>query len=98
VNQTLYFQAYYPNTAIDAVLTDTVDLREYVPDGCRDLLDMEANDLRSEIPAISRWSNNLDSQYWDSFSVGIDVSGVETLVTIWIQTKPGLIYSRILKR
>jgi DNA modification methylase len=31
-----------------------VDLHEYIPDSCRDLLDMEANDLRSEIPALAR--------------------------------------------
>jgi len=41
----------FPNT--DALLTETPDLREYVPDRCRDLLDMEANDLRSEIPALA---------------------------------------------
>ncbi|MFD1599342.1 DNA-methyltransferase [Halobellus rarus] len=35
-------------------MTDTVDLREYVPDSCRDLLDMEANELRSEVPALAR--------------------------------------------
>jgi hypothetical protein len=35
-------------------MTETVDLREYVPDSCRDLLDMEANDLRSEVPALAR--------------------------------------------
>jgi hypothetical protein len=35
-------------------MPESVDLREYVPDSCRDLLDMEANDLRSEIPALAR--------------------------------------------
>ena len=35
-------------------MPESVDLREYIPDSCRDLLDMEANDLRSEIPALAR--------------------------------------------
>lgn len=35
-------------------MPENPDLREYVPDSCRDLLDMEANDLRSEIPALAR--------------------------------------------
>lgn len=29
-------------------------LREYIPDSCEELLDLEANDLRSEIPALAR--------------------------------------------
>jgi len=35
-------------------MSEAVDLREYVPDSCRDLFDKEANDLRSDIPALAR--------------------------------------------
>lgn len=35
-------------------MPEAPDLRKYVPDSCQDLLDMEANDLRSEIPALAR--------------------------------------------
>jgi DNA modification methylase len=35
-------------------MSEAVDLREYVPESCRDLLDKEANDLRSDIPALAR--------------------------------------------
>jgi len=35
-------------------MRDPVDLVEYVPESCRDLLDKGANDLRSDLPALAR--------------------------------------------
>lgn len=35
-------------------MTEYADLREYVPDSCRDLLEMEDRELKSEIPALAR--------------------------------------------
>ncbi|PSP67406.1 methyltransferase [Halobacteriales archaeon QH_6_68_27] len=35
-------------------MSEDVDLREYVPESCRDLLGKEANELRSNIPALAR--------------------------------------------
>jgi DNA modification methylase len=35
-------------------MSEDVDLREYVPESCRDLLRKEANELRSDIPALAR--------------------------------------------
>jgi len=35
-------------------MPDSPDLREYVPESCHDLLEMEDNELKSEIPALAR--------------------------------------------
>jgi hypothetical protein len=35
-------------------MPESVDLREYIPNSCRDRLDREANDLHSEVPALAR--------------------------------------------
>lgn len=35
-------------------MADSLDLNEYVPDSCRDLLDLSDNELKSEIPALAR--------------------------------------------
>ena len=35
-------------------MTKEVDLREYVPESCEDLFGMEANELRSAVPALAR--------------------------------------------
>ena len=35
-------------------MSEDVDLREYVPESCRDLLGKKANELRSDIPALAR--------------------------------------------
>ena len=35
-------------------MSEDIDLREYVPKSCRDLLGKEANELRSDIPALAR--------------------------------------------
>jgi len=35
-------------------MPDSPDLREYIPDSCRDLLEMSDNELKSEIPALAR--------------------------------------------
>jgi len=35
-------------------MADSVDLREYVPDSCEDLLEMSDQELKSEVPALAR--------------------------------------------
>jgi len=35
-------------------MSENPDYRDYVPDSCKDLLDLSANDLRSELPALAR--------------------------------------------
>ena len=36
------------------MMADSADLREHIPDSCRDLLELSDHELKSEIPALSR--------------------------------------------
>ena len=35
-------------------MADTLDLREYVPESCRDLLDRSDRELKSDVPELAR--------------------------------------------